>query len=208
LHTGNEADASDALVSDFNFQFPESTAASQSQLPINPGAIPQSKPAVNNDVAHANLTFQQAQKLQNQSLTEQTRMNMMPGDLDPNVKQQLLKVPEAQFGGVLQNYMMSLRRGRAQDSAFNPNQQNLGQQNVPDFQQIAQQQQLRLQQQQQTFQMQRMHFEQQKKRFLQERQNMLDRASDNDADGWDSSNLEAQPMSHTTNDALQDYQMQ
>tara|TARA_R110002003_G_scaffold103_7_gene8149 strand:- start:10471 stop:15027 length:4557 start_codon:yes stop_codon:yes gene_type:complete len=46
----------------------------------------------------------------NQPLTEHVRMSMMPADLDPQVKAQLLKVPEQQFRGILQNYMQSVRR--------------------------------------------------------------------------------------------------
>ena len=74
-----------------------------------------------------------------QPLTDQVRMNMMPADLDPNVKQQLLKVPEPQFRVILQSYMMNLRRSNGmQNGAFPPGQPNAGQPNMP----FNQQQQL------------------------------------------------------------------
>jgi hypothetical protein len=56
-----------------------------------------------------------------QPLTNEVRMNMMLADLDPNVKQQLLKVPEPQFSMILQGYMGNLRRqNEMQNSAFPP----------------------------------------------------------------------------------------
>jgi hypothetical protein len=74
-----------------------------------------------------------------QPLTDQVRMNMMPADLDPNVKQQLLKVPEPQFRVILQSYMMNLRRSNGmQNGVFAPGQPNAGQPNMP----FNQQQQL------------------------------------------------------------------
>ncbi|KAE8842967.1 hypothetical protein HRS9139_02264 [Pyrenophora teres f. teres] len=63
-------------------------------------------------------------------LSEQTRLSMMPADLDPNVRQQLLKVPEHQFRMILQSYMLS-RRNNMQNGAFPPGQPNAGQPNMP-----------------------------------------------------------------------------
>ena len=40
---------------------------------------------------------------QNQPLSEQTRLGLLPNEMDPMVKQQLLKVPEAQFRTILTN---------------------------------------------------------------------------------------------------------
>ncbi|KAH7366623.1 hypothetical protein BKA66DRAFT_573287 [Pyrenochaeta sp. MPI-SDFR-AT-0127] len=46
----------------------------------------------------------------NQSLADQVRMEMMPADLDPSVKAQLLKVPDQQFRAILRNYLLNVRR--------------------------------------------------------------------------------------------------
>jgi hypothetical protein len=70
-------------------------------------------------LAHPNLSelMHQAQQraaaiqqANQQPLTDQVRMSMMPADLDPQVKRQLLKVSEPQFRAILQSYMMNLRR--------------------------------------------------------------------------------------------------
>jgi hypothetical protein len=128
------ADASDALVGDFDLQFPESPAALQPQSPVA-FELPQWNPDVNNDVAHANLTSQPEQILQHQPLTEQARLDMLPVEFGYDVKRQLLRLPESEFRTVLQDYAMNFGRDRAQDSAFDSGQQNLGQQNVPDSKQ-------------------------------------------------------------------------
>jgi hypothetical protein len=64
----------------------------------------------------------------NQPLTEHVRMSMMPQDLDPQVKAQLLKVPEQQFRAILQQYVHNARRtngmvpflGPQMGQTFNP----------------------------------------------------------------------------------------
>lgn len=68
---------------------------------------------------------------QGQPLTEQVRLSMIPADLDPMVKAQLLKVPEAQFRTILGNYMTSLRRTNAmQPGPFPTGQPTPGQSNM------------------------------------------------------------------------------
>ncbi|KAH7070639.1 hypothetical protein BKA63DRAFT_82093 [Paraphoma chrysanthemicola] len=75
---------------------------------LNPGQV--------NDPQQVSALLREAQQRanavahSNQPLTEHVRMSMMPADLDPQVKAQLLKVPEQQFRGILQNYMQSVRR--------------------------------------------------------------------------------------------------
>ena len=65
-------------------------------------------------------------------LSEQNRLSMMPADLDPHVRQQLLKVPEHQFRMILQSYVLNLRRNNGmQNGAFPPGQPNAGQPNMP-----------------------------------------------------------------------------
>tara|TARA_R110002003_G_scaffold124_3_gene11199 strand:- start:26276 stop:29233 length:2958 start_codon:yes stop_codon:yes gene_type:complete len=44
-----------------------------------------------------------------QPLTEESRMNLMPADIAPTVKAQLMKVPEQQFRAILQNYVQNKR---------------------------------------------------------------------------------------------------
>ncbi|KAF2686101.1 hypothetical protein K458DRAFT_416439 [Lentithecium fluviatile CBS 122367] len=68
---------------------------------------------------------------QNQPLTEQARLGLLPNEMDPMVKQQLLKVPEAQFRTILNNYMTGLRRNNAmQNGAFPGGQATPGQPNM------------------------------------------------------------------------------
>lgn len=53
-------------------------------------------------------------------LTEQARMQMMPPDLDPMVKQQLLKVPEQNFRHILTQYATSARQKNMMSNGFFP----------------------------------------------------------------------------------------
>ncbi|KAH7402356.1 hypothetical protein DE146DRAFT_463601 [Phaeosphaeria sp. MPI-PUGE-AT-0046c] len=75
-----------------------------------------------NVVAHAH----------NQPLTEHARMAMIPQDLEPQVKAQLLKVPEQQFLAILQQYVQNARRtnipflGPQVNQPFNPQQAQQG----------------------------------------------------------------------------------
>jgi hypothetical protein len=172
-----------------------SPAASQPQSPVAFGELPQWNSDVNNDVAHANLTPQQQQKVQQQPLTEQQRQKWL---------RELSKLEEQNKKRLLEARMEQDQMGRQQhQQQQQQQQQQQGRTDVP-TQSMLQTTNHALQ----DYQMQRMLLEQQqKKRLLQERQNNLDQASDNDA-GWDSSNFGAQPMSQTTNHALQDYQMQ
>lgn len=75
-----------------------------------------------------------AQAAQNgQPLTDQVRMGLIPHDLDPHVKAQLMKVPENQFRGILQNYMANVRRNNAnaiQNGGFLGGQPGPGQPNM------------------------------------------------------------------------------
>ncbi|CAN9410400.1 unnamed protein product [Alternaria alternata] len=75
-----------------------------------------------------------------QPLTDQVRMNMMPADLDPEtLKPATAQGSGAQFRVILQSYMMNLRRSNGmQNGAFPPGQPNAGQPNMP----FNQQQQL------------------------------------------------------------------
>ncbi|KAF1934715.1 hypothetical protein EJ02DRAFT_429088 [Clathrospora elynae] len=63
-------------------------------------------------------------------LTDQVRLNMMPADMDPVIKQQLLKVPEHQFRSILHEYTQQLRRGTMQNAPFPPGHPNHGQPNM------------------------------------------------------------------------------
>ena len=57
---------------------------------------------------------------QAQPLTDQMRLSMMPADLEPHAKQQLLKVPEQNFRQILANYMTQQRQQRAMQNGLLP----------------------------------------------------------------------------------------
>ncbi|KAI4688746.1 uncharacterized protein J4E84_004676 [Alternaria hordeiaustralica] len=119
---------------------PQQQRPPQAHVPIMTPQPGQTDPNLSELMRQAQQRAAAVQQANQQPLTDQVRMNMMPADLDPNVKQQLLKVPEPQFRVILQSYMMNLRRnGGIQNGAFPPGQPNAGQQNLPFNQQPQQQ---------------------------------------------------------------------
>ena len=118
---------------------PQQQRPPQAHVPIMTPQPGQADPNLSELMRQAQQRAAAVQAANQQPLTDQVRMNMMPADLDPNVKQQLLKVPEPQFRVILQSYMMNLRRSNGmQNGAFPPGQPNAGQPNMP----FNQQQQL------------------------------------------------------------------
>ncbi|KAF2875630.1 hypothetical protein BDV95DRAFT_485268 [Massariosphaeria phaeospora] len=66
---------------------------------------------------------------QGQPLTEQTRMALIPADIDPTIKQHLLKLPDAQFRMTLANYA-SRRNNVPQNGVLSGGQSASGQPNM------------------------------------------------------------------------------
>jgi hypothetical protein len=111
------------------------SVTSKSQLPVampmlNRPMVPPAKPwqaslpqqrqafspnaGVINDPHKAELLREAQQRVVtvtsiDQPLTEESRMNLMPADIAPTVKAQLMKVPEQQFRAILQNYVQNKR---------------------------------------------------------------------------------------------------
>jgi hypothetical protein len=111
---------------------PQQQRPPQAHVPIMTPQPGQADPNLSELMRQAQQRAAAVQQANQQPLTDQVRMNMMPADLDPNVKQQLLKVPEPQFRVILQSYMMNLRRnGGMGNGAFPPGQPNAGPQGMP-----------------------------------------------------------------------------
>ncbi|KAF2175668.1 hypothetical protein K469DRAFT_609955 [Zopfia rhizophila CBS 207.26] len=55
-----------------------------------------------------------------QPLTQQLRMSLMPSDLAPELKQQLMQVPDSQFKNILSRYMAQMRQKGANPNAQFP----------------------------------------------------------------------------------------
>jgi hypothetical protein len=112
----------------------------QAHVPIMTPQPGQTDPNLTELMRQAQQRAAAVQQANQQPLTEQVRMSMMPPDLDASVKQQLLKVPEHQFRVILQSYMMNLRRNNGMpNGAFPPGQPNGGQPNMAFNQQQQQQ---------------------------------------------------------------------
>jgi hypothetical protein len=120
---------------------PQQQRPPQAHVPIMTPQPGQPDPNLSDLMRQAQQRAAAVSQATQQPLTEQVRMNMMPADLDPNVKQQLLKVPEHQFRTILQGYLMNVRKNNMQNGAFPPGQPNGGQVNML-FNQQQQQQQL------------------------------------------------------------------
>jgi hypothetical protein len=105
----------------------------QNHVPVmapRPGQVtdqqPQGNALMREAQARANTMAQS-----NQPLTEHVRMSMMPADMEPHVKMQMLKLPELQFRQALQNYMVNIRRNNAmQPTLFPGGPQGQGQPNM------------------------------------------------------------------------------
>ncbi|KAK7183250.1 hypothetical protein DPSP01_011806 [Paraphaeosphaeria sporulosa] len=95
----------------------------QAQAQVDPSQITQL-------MREAQQRAQQAAGVQGQPLTEQSRMQLIPAELDPMVKQQLLKVPEPQFRHILGQYMASARQRSMMNGAFPGGQPPNGQPNL------------------------------------------------------------------------------
>ena len=100
----------------------------QAHVPIMTPQPGQADPNLSELMRQAQQRAAAVQQANQQPLTDQVRMSMMPPDLDASVKQQLLKVPEHQFRVILQSYMMNLRRNSGMpNGAFPPGQPNADQ---------------------------------------------------------------------------------
>ncbi|KAJ4361006.1 uncharacterized protein N0V89_001575 [Didymosphaeria variabile] len=96
--------------------------------PQSQGQVDQSQ--ISQLMREAQQRAQQAAGVQGQPLTEQMRMQMIPHELDPMVKQQLLKVPEPQFRHILGQYMANARQRGMINGAFPGGQPPNGQPNM------------------------------------------------------------------------------
>ncbi|KAF1972033.1 hypothetical protein BU23DRAFT_469615 [Bimuria novae-zelandiae CBS 107.79] len=99
----------------------------QAHVPVmTPQPQGQGDPQLTQLMREAQQRMQQAAGVPNGNLTEQARMQMMPPDLDPMVKQQLLKVPEANFRHILSQYASNARQKNMMSNGFFPGPPNGG----------------------------------------------------------------------------------
>jgi len=99
------------------------------QQPQNHVPVMTPRPGQMNNDPQVSALLREAQQranavAHNQPLTEQVRMSMIPPDMEPHMKQQLMKVPDQHFRSIVQQHMQSLRRnnGAAPFQGLQPNQ--------------------------------------------------------------------------------------
>lgn len=104
----------------------------QAHVPImTPQSQGQVDPQLTQLMREAQQRAAQAAGVQVGQLTEQHRMQLMPADLDPMVKQQLLKVPEQNFRSIVQQYANQARQKNIMgNNLFPGNQPPNGQPNM------------------------------------------------------------------------------